>query len=65
MLVLFLAGPEQVTIPRQMYSGLREQINPSILAIASLLILMSIALLGALELLQRRSERIRMHSNNV
>lgn len=65
VLVLFLAGPEQVTIPRQMYSGLREQINPSILAIASLLILMSIALLGALELLQRRSERIRMHSNNV
>lgn len=65
VLVLFLAGPEQVTIPRQMYSGLREQINPSILAIASLLILMSIALLGALELLQRRSERIRAHSDHA
>jgi len=63
VLVLFLAGPEQVTIPRQMYSGLREQINPSILAIASLLILMSIALLGALELLQRRGEKIRMNSD--
>lgn len=59
VLVLFLAGPEQVTIPRRMFSGLREQINPSILAVATLLILMSICLLIALELLRRRSERIR------
>ena len=33
VLVLFLAGPEQRTIPRQMFSGLREQINPTILAV--------------------------------
>lgn len=59
VLVLFLAGPEQNTIPRRMFSGLREQIDPSILAVASLLILMSIVLLCALELLRRRSERIR------
>ena len=59
VLVLFLAGPEQRTIPRQMFSGLREQINPTILAVATLLILLSIALLVTLELLRRRSERIR------
>ncbi|HLU18704.1 MAG TPA: ABC transporter permease [Pusillimonas sp.] len=59
VLVLFLAGPEQTTIPRRMFSGLREQINPSILAVATLLILMSICLLLVLELLRRRSERIR------
>ena len=59
VLVLFLAGPEQNTIPRRMFSGLREQINPSILAVATLLILMSICLLFALEFLRRRSERIR------
>jgi putative spermidine/putrescine transport system permease protein len=59
VLVLFLAGPEQRTIPRQMFSGLREQINPSILAVATLLILISIVLLATLALLQRRSERIR------
>ncbi|WP_397473278.1 ABC transporter permease [Pusillimonas sp.] len=57
VLVLFLAGPEQTTIPRRMFSGLREQINPSILAVATLLILMSVCLLIALELLRRRSER--------
>lgn len=59
VVVLFLAGPGQRTIPRQMFSGLREQINPSILAVATLLILISIALLVTLELLRRRSEKIR------
>jgi len=58
-LVLFLAGPEQRTIPRQMFSGLREQINPTILAVATLLVLISMALLITLELLRRRSERMR------
>ena len=36
VVILFMAGPQQRTIPRQMFSGLREQINPSILAIATL-----------------------------
>lgn len=59
VLVLFLAGPEQRTIPRQMFSGLREQINPTILAVATLLVLVSIGLLMTLELLRRRSARLR------
>ena len=66
-LVLFLAGPEQRTIPREMFAGLREQINPTILAVATLLILLSLALLFTLEMLRRRSERMRMpaHVTNV
>lgn len=59
VLVLFLAGPEQRTIPRQMFSGLREQINPTILAVATLLIVVSITLLMTIELLRRRSEKLR------
>ena len=59
VLVLFLAGPDQRTIPRQMFSGLREQINPTILAVATLLIVISICLLVTIELLRRRSERLR------
>lgn len=59
VLVLFLAGPGQRTIPRQMFSGLREQINPTILAVATLLILVSVAFLLTLEFLRRRSERLR------
>ncbi|MCP4386501.1 MAG: ABC transporter permease subunit, partial [Hyphomicrobiales bacterium] len=59
VLVLFLAGPEQRTIPRQMFSGLREQINPTILAVATLLVIVSIGLLMTLEFLRRRSARLR------
>ena len=56
VLIIFLADPDQRTIPRQMFSGLREQINPTILAAASLLILISVILLFTIELLRRRAE---------
>ncbi len=57
--VLFLAGPEHRTIPRQMYSGIREQISPTILAVATILVILSVLLLATLEMLRRRSERLR------
>lgn len=57
--VLFLAGPEQQTIPRQMWNGIREQISPAILAVATILVVISIALLASVELLRRRSDRLR------
>lgn len=57
--VLFIAGPDQQTIPRQMWNGIREAISPAILSVATILVLISIALLAAVELLRRRSERIR------
>lgn len=57
--VLFLAGPEDKTIPRQMWSGIREQISPTILAVATILVAISIVLLATLEMLRRRSERLR------
>ena len=57
--VLFVGGPQQVTIPRQMWGGLREQVSPAILAAATLLVLVSVALLTTVELLRRRSERLR------
>ncbi|MDP6690772.1 MAG: ABC transporter permease [Alphaproteobacteria bacterium] len=59
VVVLFLAGFDQRTIPRQMWSGIREQISPTILAVATILVMISIALLATLELLRRRSERLR------
>ncbi|RID93683.1 ABC transporter permease [Gemmobacter lutimaris] len=57
--VLFIAGPDQQTIPRQMWNGIREAISPAILSVATILVLISIALLATVELLRRRSERIR------
>jgi putative spermidine/putrescine transport system permease protein len=57
--VLFLSGPEQRTVPREMWAGIREQISPTILAVATLLIVVSVLLLATLELLRRRNERMR------
>ncbi|RMD48231.1 MAG: ABC transporter permease [Alphaproteobacteria bacterium] len=59
VVVLQLADVTQRTIPRQMFSGIREQISPTILAVATILILISILLLTTVELLRRRSERLR------
>lgn len=59
VVVLFIAGPEQRTIPIQMWSGIREQISPTILAVATILVVISVLLLTTVELLRRRSERLR------
>lgn len=59
VVMLFVADVEQRTIPRQMFSGLREQISPTILAVATVLVIISIMLLTTVELLRRRSERLR------
>ena len=59
VVVLFVAAHDQQTIPRQMWNGIREQISPTILAVATILVAISIALLTVLELLRRRSERLR------
>lgn len=57
--VIFLGGPEQRTLPRQMWSGIREQISPTILAVATCLIVFSAIMLFAVEILRRRSQRHR------
>jgi putative spermidine/putrescine transport system permease protein len=59
VVVLQLADVKQRTIPRQMFSGIREQISPTILAVATILVIISVCLLSVLELLRRRSERMR------
>ena len=59
VVVLFLAGLDNTTIPVQMWTGLREQLSPTILAVATCLIVLSILILLTAELLRRRSERLR------
>jgi putative spermidine/putrescine transport system permease protein len=59
VVVLFLASPEDRTLPLQMFSGIREMISPTITAAATVLVLISTALLITVELLRRRSERLR------
>lgn len=59
VVVLFVGSARQQTLPWQMYTGLREQISPTILAAATILVSVSILLLLTVELLRRRSERLR------
>jgi putative spermidine/putrescine transport system permease protein len=42
-----------------MFSGIREQISPTILAVATMLVLVSIVLLTMLEVLRRGNEHMR------
>ncbi|WP_370159635.1 ABC transporter permease [Salipiger bermudensis] len=59
VVVLFVGSAQQQTLPWQMFTGLREQISPTILAAATILVGISILLLSTVELLRRRSERLR------
>ncbi|MFA5538667.1 MAG: ABC transporter permease [Gemmobacter sp.] len=59
VVAVFLVGPRQRTLPRQMFSGIRENIDPTIAAAATFMMVISVFLLIAVELLRRRSERLR------
>lgn len=59
VVVIFVGSAGQKTLPWQMFIGLREQISPTILAVATILVTLSILLLTTVELLRRRSERLR------
>ena len=56
VVVLFLAGPAQTTLPRQMFTGIRENISPTIAAVATLLILFTALLMMTLEWLRGRAK---------
>ena len=58
VMALFLAGAGQKTLPLKMYEGVRDEIDPTITAAATLLIVISVGLLTAVEMLRRRRERL-------
>ena len=59
VIVMFMASIDQLTIPKQMWAGIRQEISPVILCMATCLVILSIVLLTTVELLRRRSERLR------
>lgn len=59
VVTLFLASAGQRTLPMQMFSGIRENIEPTIAAAASIMLVSSAALLLTIEYLRRRNERLR------
>lgn len=54
VIALLLAGATQRTLPQEMFSGLRENITPAMLAVATLMIVLSTALFLGLTRVQRR-----------
>ena len=60
VVALFLGGPEFRTLPRQIWSGVRESITPTVTAAAVLLVLLSLLAMAAVELLRRHAEHTRM-----
>lgn len=59
VVVMLLGAPHQRTIPREMFSGLRDSLNPTIAAVATMLTVIAVLLLLAVELLRIRSERLK------
>ncbi len=59
VVALFISSAEQRTLPKQMFSGIRDQISPTITAAATVLVIFSTLLLVGAELMRRRGERLR------
>ena len=58
VVVLFVAGPEHRTLPRQMFAGIREHLSPTILAAATVLIVVAGLFMLVLEYLNRRNAKM-------
>jgi putative spermidine/putrescine transport system permease protein len=59
IVALFISGSSAVTLPRKMWDGLRMEIDPTIAAVSTLLIVVSVLILVSAELLRQRGERLR------
>lgn len=54
VIALFIAGGDRATLTRRMFLALRDEIDPTIAAISTMLIVLSVVLMGLSQLLQSR-----------
>ncbi len=59
IVALFISGTGAVTLPRKMWDGIRQEIDPTIAAVSTIFIVLSVLVLVSAELLRQRSERLR------
>jgi putative spermidine/putrescine transport system permease protein len=57
VLAIFLGGPTTTTLPKRMWESVRYEIDPTLTAISTLLVLIPIVLLAGVELVRRSSGR--------
>jgi putative spermidine/putrescine transport system permease protein len=55
---MFICGVRSMTLPKQMWDGIRDEINPTIAAVAFLLITLTIIFMLLMVYLRRRQERL-------
>jgi putative spermidine/putrescine transport system permease protein len=59
VVALFVSGTSAVTLPRKMWESIRFEIDPTIAAVSTMLVVLTGVLFLSAELLRRRSERLR------
>ncbi|MCR9220121.1 MAG: ABC transporter permease [Alphaproteobacteria bacterium] len=59
VVTLFLASPEYTTLPREIFSGLRQSISPAVVAVSTITIGMSCLLMAVVALTARAAKRLR------
>jgi putative spermidine/putrescine transport system permease protein len=57
VIALFITSPGQLTLPRQMFAGLREFLSPTLAVAAVMLVLFSLLLLALNEYIGRRAKK--------
>ncbi|CAM5590746.1 putative spermidine/putrescine transport system permease protein [Aquamicrobium terrae] len=57
IVTMFIAGPEQNTVPRVLFANLRDRLDPSVVAVTVLMLLLSAGLGLLLQLLARWAQR--------
>jgi putative spermidine/putrescine transport system permease protein len=59
VVALFVSGSTAVTLPRKMWDSIRFEIDPTIAAVSTILVVLASSVFISAELLRRRSERLR------
>jgi len=57
VIALLIAGPDQRTLPREMFSGLRDSITPALTAVATIMIVVSTVLFLSMQAVARRARK--------
>jgi putative spermidine/putrescine transport system permease protein len=59
VVALFISGSTAVTLPRKMWESIRFEIDPTIAAVSTILVVLTALIFLSAELLRRRAERLR------
>ena len=55
VIAIFVSGARAPTLPKQMWDGIRTEIDPTVAAVSTLLIGVTTAVIGAITLVRRRA----------